>query len=547
MSQAPPTRAETNTALRNLKPSDDDHLEFTQRTPMWVQVVKWGLIVLTIVVLGYVSQQLIEAGHWLMVSLTAFVAICIVAVYATRRAIPAKYLLPGVVLMLALQIWPLVYTVSMSFTNYGAGHLFSKEESIASIEANSVREVEGSSRYALNIAVPEGADVATGDLAYLLTDADGAYYVGTLEGIEELPAEGVEAGPTGRIISAPGWTTLTPQQVNARSADLADFAVPVLNDAGEATGGIKQVGLSEAFVGQPTRVYDEGSDTITDQVTGTVYVPQDAQWVPEGGEGAALPQGWRENVGFDNYTDAFTNPTLRDGLTKIFIWNVFFAAFTVASTFLLGMAIALLMNDDRLKGKAIYRSLLILPYALPVYVTALVWASMFNQEFGLINNLFGMNINWLGDPNWARTAVLLTNLWLGFPYWFIVCTGALQAIPTDVREAAAIDGAGPLRTIRSVIMPLLLVAVGPLMIASFAFNFNNFGLIFLLTEGGPFVGGQAQIGSTDLLITLAYRLALGGVTPSFGFASAISVIIFFLVAIISYIGFRQTKALEDVN
>jgi arabinogalactan oligomer/maltooligosaccharide transport system permease protein len=282
-------------------------------------------------------------------------------------------------------------------------------------------------------------------------------------------------------------------------------------------------------------------------VTGTVYVPQDAQWVPEGGEGAALPQGWRENVGFDNYTDAFTNPTLRDGLTKIFIWNVFFAAFTVASTFLLGMAIALLMNDDRLKGKAIYRSLLILPYALPVYVTALVWASMFNQEFGLINNLFGMNINWLGDPNWARTAVLLTNLWLGFPYWFIVCTGALQAIPGDVREAAAIDGAGPIRTIRSVIMPLLLVAVGPLMIASFAFNFNNFGLIFLLTEGGPFVGGQAQIGSTDLLITLAYRLALGGVTPNFGFASAISVIIFFLVAGISYVGFRQTKALEDVN
>ncbi|WP_238695201.1 ABC transporter permease subunit [Ornithinimicrobium flavum] len=436
----------------------------------------------------------------------------------------------------------------MSFTNYGAGHLFSKEESIASIEANSVREVEGAERYALNYAVPEGSDPQTGDLAYLLTSPEGEYFVGTIDGLEPLPAEGVEAGMTGRIISAPGWVTLTPQEVNARSADLNEFGVPIIDEeTGETTGGVRAVGLSEAFVGQPTRVYDEESDTIVDRVTGTVYVAQDAQWVPEGGEGAALPQGWRENVGLQNYTDAFTNPTLRDGLTKIFIWNVFFAAFTVASTFLLGMAIALLMNDERLKGKAIYRSLLILPYALPVYVTALVWASMFNQEFGLINNLFGLNINWLGDPNWARTAVLLTNLWLGFPYWFIVCTGALQAIPTDVREAAAIDGAGPLRTIRSVIMPLLLVAVGPLMIASFAFNFNNFGLIFLLTEGGPFVGGQAQIGSTDLLITLAYRLALGGVTPSFGFASAISVIIFFLVAVISYLGFRQTKALEDVN
>ncbi|MDQ3359255.1 MAG: ABC transporter permease subunit, partial [Actinomycetota bacterium] len=220
---------------------------------------------------------------------------------------------------------------------------------------------------------------------------------------------------------------------------------------------------------------------------------------------------------------------------------------SVASTFLLGMALALLFNDPRLKGKGIYRSLLILPYALPIYVTALVWASMFNQDFGLINNLFGLSINWLGDPVWAKVAILTANLWLGFPYMFIVCTGALQAIPVDVKEAAAIDGANAFRTVRSVIMPLLLVAVGPLLIASFAFNFNNFGLIFLMTEGGPFEGGQSQIGSTDLFITLAYRLAIGGTTPNFGFAAAISVFIFILVALISYQGFRRTAALEDVN
>ncbi|OLT37369.1 hypothetical protein BJF82_14165 [Kytococcus sp. CUA-901] len=171
-----------------------------------------------------------------------------------------------------------------------------------------------------------------------------------------------------------------------------------------------------------------------------------------------------------------------------------FAAFTVFATFILGMAIAILMNDDRLKGKGIYRSLLILPYALPIYVTALVWASMFNPDFGLINNLFGLDINWTGNAWWARASVLITNLWLGFPYWFIVCTGALQAIPSDVKEAAQIDGAGAFTTIRRVIMPLLLVAVGPLMIASFAFNFNNFSLIWLLTEGGPFVGARARSG-----------------------------------------------------
>ncbi len=229
------------------------------------------------------------------------------------------------------------------------------------------------------------------------------------------------------------------------------------------------------------------------------------------------------------------------------IWNVVFSAATVLLTFLLGMALALLMNDERLKGKGIYRSLLILPYALPIYVTALVWASMFNQDFGLINTLTGLDINWLGDGTWAKLALLTINLWLGFPYMFIVCTGALQAIPGDVKEAAAIDGASAFRTVRSVIMPLLLVAVGPLLIASFAFNFNNFGLIFLVTEGGPFEGGQSTVGETDLLITLAYRLAIGGANPDIGFAAAISVFIFILVALMSFLGFRQTKALEDVN
>ena len=269
--------------------------------------------------------------------------------------------------------------------------------------------------------------------------------------------------------------------------------------------------------------------------------------MPQDGEGRALAQGWRVNVGFDNYVNALTNDTLRNGLFSVLIWNFFFAAFSVLSTFVLGMLLALLFNDEKLKGKGIYRSILILPYALPIYVTALVWGSMFNTDFGLINDLTGLSINWLGDPFWAKVAILVTNLWLGFPYMFIVCTGALQAIPGDVKEAAAIDGAGPIRTVWSVIMPLLLVAVGPLMIASFAFNFNNFGLIFLMTEGGPFEGGQSQIGSTDLLITLAYRLAIGGTTPNFGFASAISVFIFILVALISYQGFKRTAALEDVN
>ncbi len=157
------------------------------------------------------------------------------------------------------------------------------------------------------------------------------------------------------------------------------------------------------------------------------------------------------------------------------------------------------------------------------------------------------HVDWLGNPTAAKVAILVTNLWLGFPYMFLVCTGALQAIPGDVREAAKVDGATGWQTIRSIIMPLMLVAVGPLLLASFAFNFNNFGLIFLLTDGGPFEGSQTQVGSTDLLITYAYRLAIGGSAPNFGYASAISIFIFIIVALISLQGFRRAAALEEVN
>ena len=513
----------------------------SNRGPVWLQVTKWGLIGLTLVVLATVVQKLIEQGSWVGVVIAAFVAMCVLAVYGTRRAVPMKYLLPGMALLVALQIWPIAYTVATSFTNLGDGHLISKQESISSIIANSVREVPNAPRYRLSVAIKQGADPATGEAFYLLTEPSGKTLLGDKAGLSDLPAADVEKAGNGRITQAAGYQILTAIQVNARK-DLKDFAVPTREGA-----GIKSVGLSEAFQGRTIVSYDKAADTLTDSVTHTTYVPRNARWVPQNGQGEAFSQGWKENVGFKNFNAVLTNDALRSGFLKIFAWNVVFAVFSVISTFVLGMLLALLLNDARLRGKALYRSLLILPYALPIFVTALVWSSMFNQDYGLINKLLHLNIDWLGDPWAAKAAILITNLWLGFPYMFIVCTGALQSIPGDVLEAAKIDGASALRTMRSVIMPLLLVAVGPLLIASFAFNFNNFGLIFLLTGGGPFQDSNVSIGSSDLLITYAYRLAFSGVSPNYGLAATVSIFIFLIVGLMSYEGFRRTKYLEEVN
>ena len=203
-----------------------------------------------------------------------------------------------------------------------------------------------------------------------------------------------------------------------------------------------------------------------------------------------------------------------------------------------------------MRGRRVYRVLMILPYAFPAFLSGLVWSGLLNPEFGFVNStLFGgADIQWLTDPWLAKFSVLLVNLWLGFPYMFLVTTGALQSLPEDVDEAAKMDGASAWRIFRSIKLPLLLVSVAPLLISSFAFNFNNFNIIYMLTGGGPqFPDAAGNIGATDILITVVYKTAFSGVGRDFGLASALSIVIFLIVATVSALSFSRTKALEEIN
>ena len=161
--------------------------------------------------------------------------------------------------------------------------------------------------------------------------------------------------------------------------------------------------------------------------------------------------------------------------------------------------------------------------------------------------LGGANVEWLTDPWLAKFSVLFVNLWLGFPYMFLVCMGALQAIPDELQEAATVDGAKPWAVFRLIKLPLLLVTVAPLLIASFAFNFNNFNVIYMLTDGGPRdSNAPIPVGFTDLLITMVYSVAFESGNKQYGLASALSILIFIVVGAISYVGFRQTRKLEEI-
>ncbi|MSZ48849.1 MAG: ABC transporter permease subunit, partial [Actinobacteria bacterium] len=260
-----------------------------------------------------------------------------------------------------------------------------------------------------------------------------------------------------------------------------------------------------------------------------------------------LQPGWRAPIWFENYAKLFSEERIRTPFIEVFIWTMAFAGLSVLTTFALGLLLALALNKP-IRGRRIYRSILILPYAMPSVMSILIWGGMFNTEFGAINNLLGTEIAWFQSAAFARTAVILVNLWLGFPYFYLVASGALQAIPAELSEAAAIDGASPRQIFNKITLPLLLKILAPLLIASFAFNFNNFNLIFLLTGGGPINQLDGELaGATDILISYTYKIAFNEGSSNLGLASAISVLIFLLVASISLYGLKKSKVMEDLK
>jgi arabinogalactan oligomer / maltooligosaccharide transport system permease protein len=486
----------------------------------------------------YAVFVLVGSEQWLIAALVALVAIAVNWIYFSRRKLPAKYLTPGVIFLVVFQVFVLIYTGYIAFTNYGTGHNGSKEQAVSSLMASSLERVEDSPTYPVTVVDQLGT------LGLLVTDPDGDALVGTNEQpLTEVDAE-MEGG---KAVATDGWTTLSFADVLARTDEITELAVPFSDDPND--GAIRTPDGSNAYLYTSNLEYDEAAGTITNLETGTVYSDiGTGAFTAEDGE--ELLPGWQITVGFDNFVRAVTDERLAGPLVYVTLWTFAFALISVASTFFLGLFLAIVFNDMRMRGRKYYRVLMILPYAIPSFLSALIWAGMMNESFGFINQVLlgGASVPWLTDPVMAKVSVLIVNLWLGFPYMFLVCMGALQSIPDDIQEAATVDGARPWAVFRLIKLPLLLVTVAPLLIASFAFNFNNFNTIYMLTDGGPRDSdAPIPVGFTDILITMVYKVAFTGQSRDYGLASAYSIIIFIVVAVISIIAFRRTKSLEELN
>ncbi|MBO9553919.1 ABC transporter permease subunit [Cellulomonas sp.] len=501
----------------------------------------WVKLALVALVDALGVYGVLAAGAQKQWGIVAFLVVALVAVnvvYFSKRMLPAKYLVPGLLFLLVYQVFVVLYTGYTAFTNYGDGHNSTQADAVEAILVQNEARLPDSPAYPLTV-------ISDGDqLGFAVVDGDGAAQMGTAEE----PLHPVDAPiENGHVASVNGWITLSFNDILEQQAEVFALRVPISQDPND--GSLRTPDGSTAYVYGSTMVWDEEAQTITDTSRDIVYTADQDKGAFVSPIGAQLGTGWKVRVGLDNFTTVFTDSSLRGPFVGVLIWTFAFAILSVATTFAFGLFMAIVLNHPKVRGRKIYRSLLIVPYAFPAFLTALVWQGMLNRDFGFVNQtlLGGAHIPWLTDPWLAKISVLVVNLWLGFPYMFLICTGALQSIPSELYEAGKIDGAKPWRLFRSLTMPLLLVSTAPLLIASFAFNFNNFNVIYLLTEGGPDdLSAPVDVGATDILITFVYRLAFGGVNRQYGLACAVSILIFAIVASISAATFRKTRALEDL-
>lgn len=259
------------------------------------------------------------------------------------------------------------------------------------------------------------------------------------------------------------------------------------------------------------------------------------------------PANLADWVGFDTFAQIFTVDIWRSTFFNVLGWTVVWTLVASTLQVALGIFMAVLVNQKDLRFKKFYRTVLVLPWAVPGFVTILIFAGLFNDSFGAINNdilaMLGIDaIPWLTDENWTKVALILMQGWLGFPFIFLVTTGVLQSIPDDLYEAARIDGASIFAQFRNITMPMILIATAPVIITQYTFNFNNFNIIYLFNGGGPAVPGSTA-GGTDILVSWIYKLTLQ--SSQYSLAAALTILLSVFVIAIALWQFRRTDAFKE--
>jgi arabinogalactan oligomer/maltooligosaccharide transport system permease protein len=454
---------------------------------------------------------------------------------------PWYYILPAILFLLTFVFFPVLLTIILAFTDYAGA----RKGELNPSTRTEITNIDGANITIADTKVFDCVDLRNGCIGTRVNVYASGSLSATAVSLENNQLTLSEPIPAGRSVTEAGifWPTLGDQ----RQFPVVSTDGVVLTLEGKIPEDLNlSQGVSLVLDAVPIQrriVAEEGATLTLDSP------------LPDGQSYETIARysdfGF---IGLRNFLEIQRGAGR--ALFPVFLWNILFAVSTVLINTVVGVFLAVLLNNPHLRFRAMYRTLLIISWALPTVITIQVWQGFLNQNFGAINRLLMLfdvtqtPVNWLLGNEWAaRAAVLLVNLWLGFPFMMTATLGALSAIPSDIYEAARIDGATPWQAFWGVTAPLLRTALVPITLTGFAYNFNNFGLIFLLTGGGPPVDwGTATARGTDILISWAYNTAFqnqGGL--AYGMGSAISLIIFVITLAVSLINFRVTGALKETS
>lgn len=472
------------------------------------------LVALISTALLWAAFQLYSLAQPLYGAILLALAVGFAVIFGSRRFYGSRFIFPGIAAVLIFIAFPVIYTIWIGFTNYSSFNLLSYERTIEVLTSRGT------------------VDQATEQPFAVTPDGEG-YRIW-------LPDSGLLSDPVS--LTTEQTASLAPAEEPATLLDRRE-AIALRTGLGlltlETPDGqlIKNAGI-RTFASVVPEYVQTGPDQLT-RKDGVVLTANHDTGFFQTADGEDVPPGWRVNVGFENFQRILTSEGIRGPTLSIFVWTFTFAGLSVAFCFAVGLLLAVILQWEHLRFKPVYRVLLILPYAVPSFISILVFKGLFNQNFGeinlILNALFGISPNWFTEAGLARTMVIIVNVWLGYPYMMLLAMGFLQAVPEDHKKAAALEGASALRVFFTITLPQILPPFLPLLIAAFAFNFNNLVLIYLLTKGLPDIPGTViPAGQTDILASFTYRLAFDNAGQQFGLAGAITLLIFIVVAAISY-------------
>ena len=517
----------TAPALTEDQPAPLPKLGFT-----FGDVIRFAVIGVIALVLLYLVWGLYLAGEPMFAVVVMGILVCFVLIFSARRFYTARFVFPAVAAVAVFIVVPVVYTSYVGFTNFGARNLLTFDRVTALHLGQSTTDKSTERPFSLV--------AADGGYQLFLPQGDG----GLLSDVFELDGNPLRVIMQ-PVTTAPAATLPMKDVVKLRDALAAVTAV--LPDGTEITAS----GLRSFASVKP--LYERQDDgTLLNLADGGKLTPDQTVGFYRDDAGATVPPGWRVNVGFANFQRVLFSEGIRQPMLQIFLWTVSFALLSVVLGFSLGILLASLLQWPHLRFRNLYRILLILPYAVPAFISILVFRGLFNQNYGEINlilsGLFGIQPLWFTDPNFTRAMTILVNIWLGYPYMMLLCMGYLQAVPADHYKAAALEGSGPIRSFFSITLPQILPPFVPLLISSFAFNFNNVVLILLLTRGAPDIPGTTiPAGQTDILGSFTFRMSFIDSSQSFGLAGAISTLIFLIVGVMAYANFFALRRAAEAR